>query len=511
MKPLFYYIIVIALLLTVNANGQDSSNSLDIEITLNTDSISKADLLDTIGKVANVFFSYNPELIEADHLVKPELKSTKISSILIQIIDLEKVGFSSLDNQIILFPTTTVKDSTEKKPVFKIIKGAVTDMKNEESVPFCNIAIVGKAIGTMSNLDGNFTIKIPEENFNDTLRFSCLGFLVQDWPIVTINTDEKIEIQLDKRIYTLKTINVVHYDVSEILTNFYNNISVNYENKYTLLTTFYREIVQENSAYTDISEAVLKVVKAPYSNVVKDDLVKFIKGRKSSNTQPYDEIRFRLKGGPYYITKLDVVKNNESFINPEFRHLYVYEYEKKTLIDGRETYIISFLPISNLRDILYEGYLYIDCQSWALSRIEFSYTRQGLKEARRLMIEKEPKEYKAIPTELTYTVQYKLVDNKWYLLGARSLMQIKLNNREKKQKTKFKSISEMQTTNIEKGDFQRFSRSEIFKPSEFFTEKIVDYDKDFWDDYNIIQPEDDLNDALKDFENHDLIITEKPQ
>lgn len=511
MKPLFYYIIAIMLFLTVETNGQSSSNSLDIEITLETDSMSKANLLDTISKVANVFFSYNPELIKADQLVKIKLKNTLISSVLLQLIDTKTVGFSALDNQIILYPNETKKDSTEKKPLYKIIKGSVSDVKKEESISFCNIAIVGKAIGTMSNLDGNFTIKIPEENFNDTLRFSCVGFLVQDLPIASIDTSVTIQVQLDKRIYKLNTINVVHYDASEILAHFYDNIVKNYESHYTLFTTFYREIVQENSAYTDISEAVLKVVKAPYNRGVMDDHVKFIKGRKSSDTQAYDDIKFKLKGGPYYITKLDVVKNNESFINPEFNHLYVYEYEKKTVIDGRETYVLSFSPINNLRDILYEGFLYIDCQTWALSRVEFSYTRQGLKEARRLMIEKEPREYKAIPAELTYMVQYKLINDKWYLQNARSLMQIKLYNREKKQKTKFKSISEILTTNIERGDFQRFSRSEIFKPSEFFTEKIVSYDKDLWDDYNTIQPEDELNEAIKNFDNHDLIITEKPE
>ena len=73
MKPLFYYIIAIMLFLTVETNGQSSSNSLDIEITLETDSMSKANLLDTISKVANVFFSYNPELIKADQLVKIKL------------------------------------------------------------------------------------------------------------------------------------------------------------------------------------------------------------------------------------------------------------------------------------------------------------------------------------------------------------------------------------------------------------------------------------------------------
>ncbi len=353
-------------------------------------------------------------------------------------------------------------------------------------------------------------MKISKDYFNDTLRFSCIGYIPYDIPIKNIG-DSALNIVLDKTVYNLSSVNVVYYDPKEVLNKFFEKMYSNYEKDYTLLTSFYRETIKENSSYTDVSEAVLHILKAPYNNGFRDDLVKFVKGRKSSDVQPYDDIKFRLKGGPYYITKLDVVKNDESFINKEFSHLYVYNYQRRTLIAGRPNVVISFSPIYNLRDILYEGILYFDIETWALSRVEFNYTKQGLKEARRMMIEKEPKEFKAIPSELAYTVQYGLFEGKWYLQSAQSSMQVKLINREKKQKTKFNSTSEILVTDIEKGDFQRFSRNEIFKPSEFFTEKIVSYDQGFWENYNIIEPEEELEHAIKNFENHDMIITNKQQ
>jgi|WetSurMetagenome_2_1015567.scaffolds.fasta_scaffold61550_2 hypothetical protein len=508
MKTCHFIIAAFLLLLAVHSKGQQGINPLEIEITLETDSLTKAALLDSISSKTNVHFSYNPELLGAREKVKISNEKTTIFSILKNITNPEALGFHSLDNQIILYPLKS--DENEEKTVVKnqfiIIRGKVTDQKKEEPIPFCNIAIIGKAVGTISNNDGNFSIKIPLKYQSDTLRFSCLGFLPFDIPIANIS-DSLLSVELAKTVYYLKTVDIVLYHPALVLQNFFENIDKNYNDKYTLFTTFYREIIQENSNYTDVSEAVLKVLKAPYSNEFNDDVVKFIKGRKSSNVQPFDEIKFRLKGGPYYITKLDVIKNQESFINPEFIHLYTYEFKNRTLIDGRATIVISFTPIYNLRDLLYEGLLYFDIETWALSRIEFNYTKQGLQEARRLMIEKEPKGCKAIPTELSYQVQYSLIDQKWYLHSARSLMQIKILNREKKQKTKFRSISEILTTNIEVGNLQHFNRKEIFSPNEFFTEKINGYDKEFWEDYNVIEPEEELNNALKNFEDHDLIIT----
>lgn len=510
MKLFRIYMSIVLLLLFAEVKGQSDSNKLDFTITIESDSITKAELLDSISAIADVYFSYNPVLLEADKLIKPKYVNATIFSVILDIIDQNKLGFHALDNQIILYPLKIEKEEAEQKPVFKTIRGSVSDVKNEEPIPFCNISILGKGKGTISNQNGNFSFKIPEELFKDTLRFSCIGYTPYDIPIKNVG-DSILSIILDKTVYNLSSVNVVYYDPKDVLDKFFEKMYSNYEKDYTLLTSFYRETVKENSSYTDVSEAVLNILKAPYNNGFKDDLVKFVKGRKSSDVQPFDDIKFRLKGGPYYITKLDVVKNEESFINREFSHLYVYNYEKRTLIAGRPVVIISFTPIYNLRDILYEGVLYFDIETWALARVEFNYTKQGLKEARRMMIEKEPKEFKAIPSELAYTVQYGLYEGKWYLLSAQSSMQIKLINREKKQKTKFNSTSEILITDIEKGDFQRFSRNEIFKPSEFFTEKIVSYDQGFWENYNVIEPEEELEHAIKNFENHDMIITNKQQ
>jgi hypothetical protein len=510
MKTLHYILAVLILLLTVHANGQQGINPLDTEITLETDTLTKAALLDSISKQTDIHFSYNPELFCAQDTIMIAAQKTTILSFLKTITNTEVLGFRTLNNQIILYPIKC--DENEGNVINKIqyitIRGTITDQKKEETIPFCNISIIGQAIGTMSNNDGYYSIKIPVKYQNDTLRFSCLGFLPTDIPIDNIS-DSLLNIGLEKTVYHLKTVDVVHYHPPSVLQSFFENLNNNYNDEYALFTTYYREIIQENSNYSDVSEAVLNVLKAPYSNENSEDLVKFIKGRKSSNVQPFDEIRFRLKGGPYYITKLDVVKNKESFINPEFIQLYTYEFQQKTLIDGRETVVISFTPIYNLRDMLYEGLLYFDIETWALSRIEFDYTRQGLQVARQMMIEKEPKGCKAIPTDLSYQVQYKYIDKKWYLFSARSSMQIKIYDKEKRQKTKFKSISEILTTNIEIGDLQHFNRKDILKPNEFFTERINGYDKEFWEDYNVIQPEEELNNALKKFDNHDLIITNK--
>lgn len=489
------------------SNAQLGNRTLNINVTLNTDSISKSALLDTLSQKYNLHFSYNPILLEPDKLIKLEFKNEPLFTILRKLIDPESLNFKAFDNQIVFFPVQDVQ-KTEKSKKYKIVKGTIYNEKKTETIPYCNISIVGKSIGTMANGNGVFAFKIPEELWTDTLGFSCLGYEMSYFPANNA-TENEIEIELNSKIYSLLPVNIIRYDPEAVLEKIEIYRSKNYENDYTLFTTFYRELTMENEKYTDISEAVLEVMKAPYSNQIKEDHVKFLKGRKGAEVKPFNNIKFKMMGGPYYITKLDIVKNNESFIDPEFRHLYEYKFEGVTLIDDRETIILSFSPINNMRDILFDGKLYIDRKTWGIARVEFEYTKQGLKAARNMLIQKEPKKCKAIPTSLDYIIQYKYIGDIWYLLSARSSIMVKLINKDNRQRTKFHNVSEILTTNIEKGDLEQFSRKEIFRSNEVFTDKIISYDKAFWEDYNVIKPEEKLVKALKDFDDQNLIITYK--
>jgi hypothetical protein len=497
-------------MLTLLAIAQQNTDALNIEVSLKAESITKSRMLDTLGSKYNIHFSYNPELINAGEILSVNIRRKPLYSVLQNIINPNVLNFKAFDNQIVFFPVQNTPGATETDDTlqFIVITGTVFDEDKKNNIPYCNISIVGKALGTMTNSLGEFTVKIPLAHKDDTLGFSSIGYEVAYFPVSKMN-NEHMEVPLSKKTYTLREINVIRYNPTELLNKTIENFSNNYENDYTLLTNYYREITLENNEYTDISEAVLQVMKAPYSNEIKQDHVKFLKGRKGTETRPQTDIRFKLMGGPYYITKLDIVKNNESFINPEFRHLYHYDFDRITIIDNRETAVISFKPVYSLRDILYEGNIYIDTETYAITRVEFQYTKQGLKEARSSLVHKEPRRTRVVPTSLEYTVQYKLIDGKWYLLSARSSFQLRMNNRAKKEKTDYHSISELVTTNIEKGDFQKFGRKEIFRPNEIFTDKIVSYDKEFWKDYNVIHPEDRLVDALKKFDNRNLFITYK--
>jgi hypothetical protein len=490
-----------------NSPGQPGNPTLNTEIGLYNKPVSKSAMLDSITLYHNIHFSYNPQLLNSESKVQFTGEVKRLYEILQLLIADTPLNYKVFNNQVVFFPI--VADEKEKPvPEFIVLKGTVTEYRNSEPVPYCNISIVGKALGTMANLNGQFAVKVPVQHFTDTLAFSSLGFETYLLPLSEFSGKE-LAIGLAKKTYFLRSIDVIRYDPQFVLDQMDRHLMANYSSDYSLYTSFYRETIKENTVYTDISEAVLQLVKAPYNDQGREDHVKFIKGRKGAQAKPLNDINFRLKGGPYYITKLDVVKNRESFLSPELRHLYAYSFDRTVTIDNRQTAILSFKPILNLRDVLFEGKLYIDTETWGIARVEFQYTRHGLKASHNALVLKVPKKHTVIPTELSYVVQYKYLNGQWHLLSARSSFHIRINNRERKERTRFHSIAELLTTNIEKGGFQQFSRKEIFRPNEIFTDKIVGYDKDFWENYNTIEPEESLEKALKDFDNQNLMIIYK--
>ena len=56
------------------------------------------------------------------------------------------------------------------------IKGRVIDKKTQEAIPYVNIAIIGIPLGTITNKDGYFDLKIPGQLEDKEISISAIGY-----------------------------------------------------------------------------------------------------------------------------------------------------------------------------------------------------------------------------------------------------------------------------------------------------------------------------------------------
>ncbi|WP_088341272.1 carboxypeptidase-like regulatory domain-containing protein [Robiginitalea sediminis] len=64
-----------------------------------------------------------------------------------------------------------------------LLRGRITDAATRQPIPYVNIGLVGRGIGTVSDADGYYELWVREASPDDLLRISCLGYepLTQSW------------------------------------------------------------------------------------------------------------------------------------------------------------------------------------------------------------------------------------------------------------------------------------------------------------------------------------------
>ncbi|WP_105047073.1 carboxypeptidase-like regulatory domain-containing protein [Polaribacter gangjinensis] len=137
------------------------------------------------------------------------------------------------------------------------LNGVIID-SNKNTVPYAAIGILSKAMGTSSNDDGEFFLKLTRENLSDTLTVSSIGYKtfkikVQDF----INQTEKI-IVLEEEVVSLGEITLIKpdYYVKKALKNIKNTTLSSLHQ----LTILYRRFSTENNTPRFLVEHYMHVL-----------------------------------------------------------------------------------------------------------------------------------------------------------------------------------------------------------------------------------------------------------
>lgn len=75
------------------------------------------------------------------------------------------------------------------------LQGRVVDSKTAKGLPYVNIGVLHRGIGTVADIDGNYTLNLTGILATDTVKYSCIGYAEQ---IITVD-----KLQLAKGAITL--------------------------------------------------------------------------------------------------------------------------------------------------------------------------------------------------------------------------------------------------------------------------------------------------------------------
>lgn len=378
------------------------------------------------------------------------------------------------------------------------IRGRVVDSETGVPLVFAGVSVQGSNVATVTNLDGEFTLKVSEGEAGK-LEFSFVGYKNKVMSIDEMKTNgQRNIIELETAMIPIREIIVKPMVPEEIMEQVINNIDRNYPEVANDMTGFYRETIRKNRTYVSIGEAVVEIFKAPYQNDLRFDAVKIYKGRKSNDVQKMDTILFKLQGGPTTTLYLDVVKNPETFLTREAIEQYDLELTSVVVIDDRTNYIIDFHQKPSITTPLYQGRLFIDIETYAVAQAEFSFNLENKELATSMFIRKKPVGMQVTPEVTSYLVNYREQNGKWYFNHSRAEVKFKVNWKKKLFNTNYTTMSELAITDRTEEDVIKFASKERIKPTDFFTEEVAAFaDPDFWGDYNVIEPDQSIEAAIK--------------
>tara|TARA_R110000868_G_scaffold97396_3_gene267806 strand:+ start:77182 stop:80700 length:3519 start_codon:yes stop_codon:yes gene_type:complete len=189
----------------VLAKDQDEKTIEEVFLDLDAESYTLLQLIKLIEDKTEFTFSYYKNEINLYGVITSTKKSISVYNILLEVAKQHNLSFRQVDKFINIKPGNSKK--TKTKPSMAItVKGKVTDKATGESIPGVNVLVLGTNKGTVTDLDGNFTIEVV--NGEAVLIFSYIGY--EDFRI-TIGSRTQIDVQLTEASEGLEEIVVVGY------------------------------------------------------------------------------------------------------------------------------------------------------------------------------------------------------------------------------------------------------------------------------------------------------------
>jgi len=378
-------------------------------------------------------------------------------------------------------------------------RGKVVDSETGTPLVFASVAVKETNVATVTNIDGEFVIKITETQTSRNLEVTYLGYKNAVVPLTELRVDGyKNVISMSPAPIPIREIIVKPVDPNEIVRNAIGRISKNYIDEPNLMTAFYRETIRKNRTYVSIGEAVVEIFKAPYSNDLRFDGARIYKGRKGTDVERMDTILFKLQGGPVTSLQLDIVKNPQDILTFDAMKYYDYSLVSVVEIDEKPHYVITFKQKPSVDNPLFLGTLYIETNTHTLTEAEFGYNVEDKDAASSIFIKKKPLGMEVTPDIVTYRVKYREQDGKSYFTYSRAEVKFKVNWKRKLFNTFYTTMSEIAITDRTNEEVIRIPGKEKLRYTDVFSEEVDAFsDPDYWGDYNVIEPDQSIESAIR--------------
>lgn len=207
-KGLFFFrslLVLTLLILFSNVLQATNSDAMD-KLSLKLKDVTIKQALKEIEEQSDYYFMYNDTKVDVSKIISIEVREASIDEILNLLLNGTGITYEIVEKQIVLYPPEGNKSKQNNGE--KEVSGTVTS-EDGSTLPGVNIYIKGTNIGTVTDIDGTYSITVPSEE--TILVFSFIGYTTQE---IVAGTQEVIDVVLVEESTRLDEIVVIGYGTS---------------------------------------------------------------------------------------------------------------------------------------------------------------------------------------------------------------------------------------------------------------------------------------------------------
>ena len=209
---------------------------------------------------------------------------------------------------------------------FKEFSGRVINGNSKKSLEAVNLSIIQTNISTITNSEGEFTLKVPVKYLDSKVIITRLGYNTRVLLLSELSETDN-EIKIYTAVTELSTVSISAYKSAEnLVRKVFKEKNKNVQSESVFMTAFYRETIKRRSRNVSLTEAVVNILKHPHT-ISQHDVIALGKARKSTDYKRLDTVSVKLQGGPFSTIYLDVMKYPEYIFTDETILSYNFSFD----------------------------------------------------------------------------------------------------------------------------------------------------------------------------------------
>lgn len=190
------------------ADGLSAQSLKDTRISIEVQDVPLVEIFSDIEKKTSFVFVYPEEIKASNKKISLSYKNESLESILSRLAKEAKFKFRNADYTITIAREegfTDIQIPGGEKEADIRVNGRVTSEEDGSGLPGVNVLVKGTSNGTITDLEGSYSILAPEDG---TLVFSFIGFVQQE---VKVSNRTTIDVALSSDVKALSEVVVVAY------------------------------------------------------------------------------------------------------------------------------------------------------------------------------------------------------------------------------------------------------------------------------------------------------------